>query len=200
MKFKAVVFDLDGTLYDKTHIGWYLVGSQLLHGKVILSGRERTLRKKLKGQYFGSEKAFHDAFFGALGGDKAKNWYFNTYIPSMTCIMRKHYHLNPWVEDTMKTLRNQGVKTVVFSDYSCTTKRLEALGFDLSWADYYFEAPAFGGLKPCKEAFQALCDAIGEKPSDCLMVGDREDTDGAGATSVGMSFLLLNDNQKPDIQ
>lgn len=196
MTFKAVIFDLDGTLYDKSRLGLYLVGNQFLQGRMALSGRERMLRKKLKGRFFGSEEAFHQAFFGALGGEKARKWYYNTYMPAMTSIMRKHYHLYPWVEETFKTLRNQGIKTAVFSDYSCTNERLEALGFDLSWTDFVFEAPAFGGLKPCKEAFEALCQAIGEQPSDCLMVGDRLDTDGAGAASVGMGFVLVKDDEK----
>ena len=200
MSFKAVIFDLDGTLYDKSNIGWYLVGSQLLHGGLVLSGRERSLRKKLKGRFFGDETAFHEAFFNALGGEKARKWYYNSYIPDMTNIMRRHYHLNPWVEPLLKELRSQGVRTAVFSDYACTGERLEALGFDLSWTDFVFEAPAFGGLKPCKESFEAVCRIMGEKPEDCLMVGDREDTDGAGAASVGMTFLLVKDNQNPDIQ
>ncbi len=200
MNFKAVIFDLDGTLYDKTHIARYLVWSHLFHGNVFFLGRERKLRKKLKGQFFGSEEAFHDAFFDALGGEKAKKWYYNIYMPSMARIMHEHYHLNPWVESTMKELRNQGVKTAVFSDYACTKERLEAIGFDLSWTDFVFEAPAFGGLKPCKEAFEAVCKTMGEKPEDCLMIGDREDTDGAGAASVGMKFVFVTDNEKPDIQ
>lgn len=199
MNFNAVIFDLDGTLYEKPHIGLYLVGSQVFRGNVIQSGRERKLRKKLKGQYFGSEEAFHKAFFDALGGERARDWYYNSYIPSMVRIMRKHYHLNPWVEDVLKKLRNQGVKTAVFSDYSCTRERLKALDFDLSWVDYIFEAPALGGLKPCKESFEAVCRTMGEKPEDCLMVGDRKDTDGAGAATIGMAFLLVKDGRKPEI-
>ena len=176
------------------------MGSQVFHGNVILSGRERKLRKKLKGQYFGSEEAFQEAFFDALGGEKARDWYYNSYIPSMVRIMRRRYHLNPWVKSNLKELRNQGVKTAVFSDYSCTRERLKAFDFDLSWVDYVFESPAFGGLKPCKESFEAVCRAMGEKPEDCLMVGDREDTDGVGAAAAGMKFVLVKDGEKPDIQ
>ena len=95
MTFKAVIFDLDGTLYDKSRLGLYLVGNQFLQGRLVLSGRERMVRKKLKGQFFGSKAGFHEAFFGALGGEKARKWYYDTYMPAMMSIMRKRYHLYP---------------------------------------------------------------------------------------------------------
>ena len=192
MSFKAVIFDLDGTLYDKSHISLRLVAKQLAHGKLSLLGRERQLRKRLKGRYFGSEEAFYAAFFEALGGKRAKDWYYQDYMPCMTRLLKEHYHIFPWVEPTFKDLHSQGIKTAVFSDYACTAERLEALGFDCSWTDFVFEAPAFGGLKPCREAFEAVCRAVGEQPSDCLMVGDRSDTDGAGAAAVGMGFYLTS--------
>lgn len=200
MNFNAVVFDLDGTLYDKSRLSLRLVATQLFRGRLGVLGRERKLRKKMKGQFFGSEAAFNDAFFDALGGEKAKGWYYDIFMPTMARLMKKHYHLNSWVQPLMQSLRQEGIKIAVFSDYPCTEKRLEALGFDLNWVDGVFDAPSFGGLKPCKEAFEAVCRALGERPEDCVMVGDREDTDGVGAAQVGMKFVLVKGQERPVLE
>jgi len=37
------------------------------------------------------------------------------------------------------------------------------------------------------------------KPSECLMIGDRDDTDGKGARSVGMAFERITKIAKPPI-
>ena len=120
-------------------------------------------------------------------------------MPDMVAILRKHYRIAPWVESLMLELRANGKRIVVFSDYGFVQKKLEAIGFRLSWADYLFEAPALGGLKPCKESFKRICRETGIKPSDCLMVGDREDTDGKGARSVGMAFELVKNAKRPSL-
>jgi FMN phosphatase YigB (HAD superfamily) len=109
-------------------------------------------------------------------------------MPDMVAILRKHYRIAGWVASCMAELRAAGCKTAVFSDYGFVREKLEAIGFDLSWADFLFEAPALGGLKPCRESFEKICQIMNIQPADCLMIGDREDTDGAGARSVGMAF------------
>lgn len=197
--YKAYIFDLDGTLYDKSGLARRLIWSQLLRGRLLLLKREREVRKELRGRHFKSEDTFYKVFFKQFPHpEQARRWYFNEYMHDMVAILRKHYRIAPWVESKMMELRANGKKIVVFSDYGFVQQKLEAIGFRLSWADCLFEAPALGGLKPCKESFERICREINVNPADCVMVGDRKDTDGAGARAVGMKFVhVTNASIKP---
>ena len=197
---KAIIFDLDGTLYDKSCLARRLVWNQLRRGRLALLKREREVRKELRGKHFESEEAFYDAFFARFNRPElARNWYFEEYMPDMVAILRKHYRIAPWVEATMLELRTHGQKVAIFSDYGCVREKLEAIGFNLSWADYLFDAPSLGGLKPCVESFERIAHILQLQPKECLMVGDREDTDGEGARSVGMDFEFVRKAARPKL-
>ncbi len=189
---RAVIFDLDGTLYDKSGLARRLIFAELLRGRLRMLKREREVRKELRGKPFKSEEAFYAAFFARFARpEMARRWYFEEYMPDMVAILRKHYRIAPWVETMMLELRTNGKKVVVFSDYGFVEEKLRAIGFRLDWADRIFDAPSLGGLKPCRESFETLCREIGCPPSDCMMVGDRDDTDGAGARAVEMPFVHI---------
>lgn len=196
---KAAIFDLDGTLYDKSGLAWRLIASQLLRGRLRMLKCEREVRRELRGRHFASEDDFYDNFFARFAKPEfARRWYFEEYMPDMVAILRKHYRIAPWVESTMLELRSNGCKIAVFSDYGFVCEKLKAIGYNLDWADYLFDAPELGGLKPSKKSFEKICEEMNVKPSECLMIGDRDDTDGAGARSVGMAFVhVINVAQPP---
>lgn len=189
---KAVIFDLDGTLYDKSRLPFRLIIRQILRGKLFMLKRERSVRKELKGIYFGDGAKFEEAFFANFHRKNAKKWFYEAYMPDTIKILQKHYHIAPWVENCITVLKNKGIKVAVFSDYGFVEEKLNAIGFNLQWADYLFDAPSLGGLKPCKEAFLEICRTMDVSPQNCIMVGDRDDTDGAGAKDAGMRFQKIN--------
>lgn len=158
-------------------------------------GRERKLRNALRGKAFPTEEAFYEAFFG---GGVSREWYFGTYMPDTVKILEKHYRIRPWVKDMVMDLRSRGIKVAVLSDYGYVSEKLQAIGFDPAWADNVVDAPKAGGLKPCKVPFLYIADRFGVDPSECVVVGDRADTDGAGSILAGMDFRLAGkDNSAP---
>lgn len=198
--FKAAIFDLDGTLYDKSDLARRLIVSQLRRGRLRMLKREREVRKLLRGKHFKTEDAFYDVFFTQFDRPElARRWYFEEYMPDMVAILRKHYRIASWVESTMLELRSNGCKIAVFSDYGFVCEKLKAIGYNLDWADYLFDAPELGGLKPSKKSFEKICEEMNVKPSECLMIGDRDDTDGAGARSVGMAFVHVKNVAQPPL-
>ena len=197
-EIKAVIFDLDGTLYDKSRLPLRLIGRQILHGKLFMLKRERSVRKELKGIFWGNKTKFEDAFFEQFHRKNAKKWYYETYMPDMIDILQKHYCISSWVEDCIEILKNKNIKIAVFSDYGFVEEKLDAIGFNRQWADYLFDAPSLGGLKPCREAFIKVCETMNIAPQHCLMVGDRDDTDRTGAKAAGMQFKKITKGIKPD--
>lgn len=190
---RAVIFDLDGTLYNKKGLPLRLITADPLH--MFMLGNERKARKELMGQWFGDEEAYYNTLFARVAElshstpEKAQHWYERHYMPNMQRILRRHYRVEPWVEGMLADLRQKGIKTAVYSDYGCLRERLEALGFDCAWVDAVADAPHLGGLKPSSEAATKLCAMLDVDPTETLMVGDRDDTDGETARRCSMRFL-----------
>lgn len=85
-----------------------------------------------------------------------------------------------------------GGKTALVSDYPATDK-LERLGhsglFDVVVANGEPEGPR--RLKPDPDGYLAAARRLGVEPARCLVLGDRDDADGAAARAGGMQFRLV---------
>ena len=192
---KAVVFDLDGTLYDKRFLPLRLIFSDLRHAFMLAS--ERRARRMLKGTEFGDADTFYRTMFTHISTHQnvpymvAKDWYFSQYLPLTVRILSKHYKAGEYVVPLVAELKKRGIKTAVFSDYRCVAEKVEAIGLNPNMFDYLEAAPELGGLKPNKQLFMRLLEVMGTKPEETLLIGDREDTDGDGARAAGMRFLKV---------
>lgn len=192
--YKAVIFDLDGTLYDNSCLMWMLPVAELCTGHIGYLKRERALRKAISTRHFGTEEAFYQELFHAISAqhpEQAERWYRQHYLPLQAGIIRRFRKPYPWVKPRLEALRQQGVRLVLYSDYGGTEKKLLALGIDPKTFDLIVDAPSLGGLKPNEENAHAILDKLQVQPEETLFVGDRDDCDGETARRVGADFELI---------
>lgn len=88
--------------------------------------------------------------------------------------------------ELFEALRNTNRSIGVLSDYPAGAK-IASLGLH---ADYIVAARDVGLMKPSPRGLLALCAAANTSPAATVMIGDREERDGAAADAAGASFLL----------
>ncbi|HCS87920.1 MAG TPA: hypothetical protein DIW30_05845 [Bacteroidales bacterium] len=192
-EIQLLVFDLDGTLYNKRRLPLRLMWACRHSLSLLLA--ERKARKQLKGVWFGSEVAFYSALFSAMAKfcasteQQAKDWYNSVYMPAMVAVLQRCYTADDFLLSQLPLWRAVGKRLAVYSDYGEVEAKLRAVGIAPSLFDGLFSAPSLGGLKPASEGLLAVLRHFGTAPCDALMIGDRPDTDGDVAKSIGVKYI-----------
>lgn len=191
---KAIIFDLDGTLYESRHFPLRLILADPLH--IGMLGAERKCRKRLCDRHFDKASDYYDALFSLMGrgskeqAERCRKWFYGTYMPLQVKIIHDKFGPRPQLKEFIGRLRGQGYKVAVLSDYCFTTEKLEAIGLSPADFDAVWESPALGGLKPREEVFLNACKALGTTPIETLMIGDKASKD-RGALLAGLQFIHL---------
>ncbi len=193
-KYRAVVFDLDGTLYDNKGLPLKLVLADIPNMWVL--GAERKARKLIKGADYGDAAGVYDALFAkmaevkrSLTVEKARRWYQDKYMPLQVTLLHMYFAPRPLVIELLEAIKARGLKCVLYSDYGHEVEKIQALGIDPTYFDVIVSAAKMGGLKPSARSMERLMELCGLEAATTLYVGDREDTDGESAHAVQMDFL-----------
>ena len=92
----------------------------------------------------------------------------------------------------IRQFKAQGGRTALVSDYPAERK-LDGLGardaFEVIVANGEEHGPR--RLKPDPEGYLRAAQLLGVPPRQCLVIGDRDDADGAAARAAGMGFRLV---------
>lgn len=191
----TVVFDLDGTLYNKRGLAQRMVSR--LWWCLPLLAAERLARRNMHYVQYASEDEFFGAFFMVMsrghwwGPNTAAQWYHMIYLPTMTRMIRRYYHARPQALELIAECRQKGIKMAIYSDYGAVTEKLEALGIDSGQFDLLVSAPQLGALKPSEPCARQVLELLGAKPETTLFVGDRDEKDGASAKMVGAKYINI---------
>jgi HAD superfamily hydrolase (TIGR01662 family) len=104
---------------------------------------------------------------------------------------RDLFELRPGIDDVLKTLKSRGLKLGLAANQP--QRALESLrkhGIGEYFSNQGISA-VYGLRKPDVRLFVRVCEDLGVKPEECVMVGDRIDNDIAPAKLLGMKTVLI---------
>lgn len=214
MGYKAVCFDIDGTLYPAKVMNRRLLALGLRHPVFAMKyNRMRRSYRELQDGFEGDpslkDASLRDAALGnaslrvreavilqknygvcrnkdiGLVVDRLDSW---IYRP-MEKLYRKTTPYDGVVR-TFQSLKEKGALVGVFSDFPLFDK-LGSMGLS-QYVDFAASSEDVGFLKPSVHCFEHLLYNMGLKPSEVLYVGDSYSKDVVGAHSAGMDAVLVN--------
>jgi FMN phosphatase YigB (HAD superfamily) len=190
---EAWLVDLDGTLYAQAPVRLAMAAELLLLGRRSLSvlrhfrkEQERLRASDVEGDPF---RLQIERTAEALGQPASyversvRDWMIERPAKWLRLFRRRSLLAE------IGAFRRGGGRTALVSDYPARQK-LEALGalplFEVIIASGEPEGPT--RLKPHPNGVLRAASALGVDPARCLVIGDRQDADGAAASAAGMAF------------
>lgn len=202
---KAVIFDVDGTLYDQRKLRLRMLSDMVAGAiwnpltvydfKIIWDFRRAREQNQFSREINIAEKQYTwGAAYSHVSEKRVRQvvrkWMFEKplrYLPAYRC---------RGVRKLFQYLSGHGIRTGIFSDYPAEEK-LKALGLQADVMVCALDREV-DRLKPDPKGLQVAAEKLGVPVSDCLFIGDREDKDGDCARGAGMPFLLVARNQSYD--
>ncbi|MBI2543307.1 MAG: HAD family hydrolase [Candidatus Aenigmarchaeota archaeon] len=206
MPVKAVLIDLDNTLYEYEKCNKPAVDA-VIEELSIETGKSKELvkqvfdesRKKVKVE-LGDVAASHSRFLyfqktiEALKGktdiqltEQLHDLFWNVYFEQM--------ELYDGVIDFFEYLKQNNIKIAIVSDLTVELqfKKLIELGVD-KYIDFVITSEESGREKPDKSIFLLSLDKLGCDKDDVIFIGDDLEKDIKGAENFGMRYIHVKDN------
>lgn len=197
-RFRAVLFDVDGTLYDQKRLrkrmlielAFFCLEHPTRWREVKIVSKFRHLREEnfareekslLQAQYHWAAEALN------LPEPEVRR------VVDDWILRRPLKHLPPCrppgLKELFERLRRKGVKIGVFSDYPPDDK-LAALDLKADATSCALDA-CVNRFKPHSAGLRHVCERLGVDPCETLHIGDREDRDEPAARGCGAESIVL---------
>ena len=173
MKYKAVIFDLDGVICftDEYHyLAWKVLADEL---DIPF---DRTINERLRGvSRMDSLEIILEKYTGpALSAEEKeklatkKNDIYRKSLENMSPA-----DLTDEVRETLNALRDKGLKLAIGSSSKNTRFILKQIGLE-DFFDAISDGTNITRSKPDPEVFLKAAEFVDEKPGDCLVIEDAE--------------------------
>ena len=200
MKYRAVIFDLYGTLVDEL---WYPYRQEVTYQRMV-SEIAATLRVRIEDFRRVWSDTSHRQNLGELKPTIATLTYLcgvlnvevsNEQLEHAAAIRLEHMRRSLKPRDgaleTLARLRDADLKTGLISNCISDTSDLWPSTPFVSLFDMVVFSCDVGMKKPDLRIYTLGCDCLGVEPGDCLFIGDGSSGELTGATSVGMDAVLI---------
>ncbi|MFZ6180474.1 HAD family hydrolase [Nannocystis pusilla] len=199
---EGVVFDLDGTLYDKRPVERWVL-TRMLPALPRL-WRYTKVRTGLAGVDFDDAGALARETLQRLasddrGQDAWRRWIADSYEPQVLRAVERAGRAYPGVAEVLLRLRAGGLRLGLVSDYRGAHDRLRALGIDPALFHFSLVTEEHGAMKPAARMAARTLAGMGLPGERMVMVGDRAFADQRFAETCGMRFFgVLAGGDPPD--
>jgi HAD superfamily hydrolase (TIGR01549 family) len=189
---RGVVFDLDGTLYDKRALEWFMVRSMplgLLRLLQVHAGAHRPRGDRLRERRGDRTRDARAWRVMPASSSAGRRWIRERYEPAVLRGLREAAALYPGVPELLGRLRAAGLRLGLVSDYRGVPDRLAALGLAAEDFDFVLVTEELGAMKPAPRMAEATLAGMQLPGAAMVMVGDRAFADERFAAAAGMRFL-----------
>lgn len=188
---KAVIFDLDNTLYDESGYFLAVFRSFCKRRRLYMPGIGGILRSVLKSDS-------RDVFGDVLKKAGLYSWKFQEELFSLYRSVDTKLALYGDAADFISFAKRKGLKLGIITngDVRAQRNKIKCLGVGKVF-DRVVYARELGKLKekPHAQAFRKALKGLNIKAREAVYVGDNFDTDIAGAKKAGIRAVLLRRNR-----
>jgi putative hydrolase of the HAD superfamily len=203
MRFDAVAFDLDGTLYPNFALYWRALPSMIAKARPLSAfnaARQRIRAMGLRDAEYRRSPPPDAAAFRAfearvaapamgMNGAEAEAYiarHFYRYVEELFARVRPYRG----VAGALDALASRGLRLAVLSDLP-PARKLELMGLSGRFEAALCSSDS-GFLKPARQPFAMLASELGLSPGRILYVGNNPRVDAAGAKGAGITAAIVS--------
>ena len=196
MKFSALAFDLDGTLYPACRLNFRLLPFLLKEQRLLRAMNRARMQLRNSGAY---EEDFYETQARLMAeilnepAEKVKERTERLVYRGWEPLFKK-VRLFPHARECLDAFRKAGIRLGLLSDFPPEAK-LEHLRISDCW-EAVLCSERVGRLKPDPASFLELASRMGTPPEQILYVGNSVSYDVAGAHNAGMKAALIRPKWK----
>jgi putative hydrolase of the HAD superfamily len=202
---KAVVFDLDNTLFDHTTsatnavLGWVPELGGTPSDELV--AQWFVIEDHNFGQFLAGEVTFQEQRRGRLrdflplvghsvpAADKELDQIFTGFLDRY----RASWAAFPDARPALEVARSNGWRVGVLTNGSTTQQNAKLVAIGLAdLIDVVCTSESLGAAKPDREAYLQTCHALGAEPADTMMIGDDLELDVLAARQAGLTAHHLD--------
>ena len=208
---KAVIFDLDNTVYNYDYCH-----EKAMHSLQEFACKKYSLGKEEFYSSFDVAKRNVKAQLGNTGASHNRLLYMQLFLENINRnpvedalglydrywdTMLENMTLFPYVIPLMKYLKENGIKIGVLTDLTAHIQHRKIARLGLTgYIDVLVTSEEAGQEKPSDIAFNRLIGKFSCLPDEMLMIGDSQAKDIEGALKVGMKGLLFSLSQAENME
>jgi len=207
---RAVVFDLDHTLYDR--YGTISMGAHL--ARKTFAVKEGVTDAQIAEKWIFCDKSFVHFGFEKMYGELARSGIFTEPLPTIEQMISLHYELYTsyavpydFAIPAVKALKERGFAVALITNGRSAVQRKKLRMLDMvGLFDEVTVGGEFGLQKPHKEIFLDMAQRLGVDPSEMMYVGDNPVNDIKGSREAGCVPVWVRttewnfpDIEKPEI-